>query len=459
MGTVWPKSLGCANVAVPEAEGEAMTVVIGAGPDGLRAAAALAVTGESVLLLQGCPTSRGRAVPEVPVDSGRMHVDPGDRGVVEAVLGPLVEAPDQVSGVLVRGRVHRLPLGLRTALQLVERYQMPQVYGRWLERQMRNAAVPLTGEGREERTYVDWVTRRFGEPAMHHLFRAYAGARWGAPAESLSSSVARVAHGMGDGRVGQVVGGGPDAALDHAVEVIERHGGEIRSGVSVSGLRVTQGRVTEIGTDGGPVPVDGPLWIARTPAVVAEWLGDALPTDLQHDAAALRTADSVQVDLMGGPPDLPDVLHALDLDAGFYRIVQTYGGERRRVFHATRAPGTEAADGDLPARFVAATERLGLPGFHVDGARVERLHGHVPIWTPLVHPRLRRLLLAWRALGIVAVGRQGVFTPIGQDTEVRLAARYAGDPDPDQREANRTLVEPPVVSGTLRIGLSDLVIR
>ena len=102
---------------------------------------------------------------------------------------------------------------------------------------------------------------------------------------------------------------------------------------------------------------------------------------------------------------------------------------------------------------------MGLTGFRPTGARVERLVDHVPIWTPVVHPRLRRLTLAWRSLGLVAVGRKGVFAPIGLGAEVLLATRYARGMDPDQREAQRALIDPPVLSGSLRTHLSDLVIR
>ncbi len=436
-----------------------MRVVIGAGPGGLRAAAALAGAGESVLLLQTAETVHGRRIPELPVDTGRLHVPPDRRAAVEAVMGPLVDAPDLCAGIFYRGSVHGLPLGIRSALRLFERQRTPHIYGRWLERQVRNAAIPLTGEGREERTYADWVTRRIGEPAMHHLLRSYATRRWGETADALSCTVAKMAHGMGDGRVGQVVGGGPDAALSYADGIIRNNGGEIRVGVKVQRLLAVDGRIVGVETDQGMVDVQGNLWAACPPAQIAAWLGDALPASLHRDAVGLRTADAIQVDMDGGPTNLPDVLHVLEGQASFYRIVQTYGGERRRVFHATRPSGTAADDVTLPGRFAAEAERMGLTGFRPTGARVERLVDHVPIWTPVVHPRLRRLTLAWRSLGLVAVGRKGVFAPIGLGAEVLLATRYARGMDPDQREAQRALIDPPVLSGSLRTHLSDLVIR
>lgn len=436
-----------------------MRMVIGAGADGLRAAASLAVAGHAVLLLQQTATAHGRQIPELPVDVGRIYTDGAQRARVEAVLGPLVEAPDLVSGVVIRGGVHRLPLGIRAALQLFEPRAAPQVFGRWMECQFRNAIIPLTGEGREERTYGDWLTRRIGEAAMHHLFRSYAERRWGVPVETLSCTVARVAHGGTVARGGQVVGGGPAAALAHAQQIILDHGGEIRTQVSIDGLRVADGRVVSVRSDQGEISVEGPLWVARPPRIVANWLGEALPESLHRDAEYLMNADSVQVDMAGGPDNLPDVLHILDPSADFYRVVQTYGGERRWVFHTTRTADTCGQDLGLPKRFAQQAERLGLGRFDPDGARVERLVEHVPIWRSLVHPRLRRLALAWRSLGIVSVGGRGIFAPIGPGAEIVLASQYAEQLEPDQREAQRLLSDPPVLSGSLRTRFSDLLIR
>ena len=84
-------------------------------------------------------------------------------------------------------------------------------------------------------------------------------------------------------------------------------------------------------------------------------------------------------------------------------------------------------------------------------ARVERLVEWVPVWSRICHARLRRLILAWQGLGIVAVGRAGTFTPMDPGTEVGLVHRYANERVPDQREALRALLEPPVRTDDLDI--------
>ncbi len=436
-----------------------MRVVIGTGPGALRSAAARAVAGEPVLLLQESDNPYGRTAPWLPEGTGRMYVSEDLRDAVEAVTGPLVEAPDVTRAVLARGKIRWLPLSKVGVTQLFERYAMPEVGRRWLERRLRNAMTPLTGEGREERSYRDWVVRRMGEPLFHHLYAEYARARFGADPEDLSCTVARVVHGdaLALQRSVQVAGGGPEQSLEFTKSVIESAGGEVRTGVKVRGLAVEDGRVCSVQTEDGDISLEGPLWIARPPARIASWLGDALGATLQHDAQQLRTADAVQVGLRGGPVDLPDEIHVVGESASFYRVVTTYGGERSVVFHAT-VPTGEALSEGLPARVVADATKMGLRGFEEAGAVVERLPDHVPIWTARCHARLRRLTLAWQELGIVAVGRQGTFSPMDIGQEVAWAQAMNGSDTPDQREALRALLEPPANPSNLWASAAQFVV-
>jgi hypothetical protein len=216
--------------------------------------------------------------------------------------------------------------------------------------------------------------------------------------------------------------------------------------------------VVAVDTHEAEVPVEGPLWIACPPAQIAEWLGDALDPRLRHDASQLRTADAVQVALRGGPEDLPDEIHVVGEAASFYRLLTTYGGERRTVFHAT-VPGDVALDSAIAARVAADAARLGLGGFKEAGAVVERLRHHVPIWTARCHARLRRLVLGWEALGIVAVGRRGTFTPMDIGAEVAWAVAMDQSEAPDQREGLRARLAPPVLQADLDASVAHFVVR
>ena len=65
----------------------------------------------------------------------------------------------------------------------------------------------------------------------------------------------------------------------------------------------------------------------------------------------------------------------------------------------------------------------------------------------------------YQELGIVAVGRTGTFSTIDPAEEIALAARYQGQDAPDQREALRVLVDPPVRMDDVRSSLRRFIER
>jgi hypothetical protein len=67
------------------------------------------------------------------------------------------------------------------------------------------------------------------------------------------------------------------------------------------------------------------------------------------------------------------------------------------------------------------------------------------------------LFLAFGELGIVSVGRRGTFSPICAGREIALAHRYATSEVPDQREALRSMLEPPVRSDDLNASFRDFI--
>jgi hypothetical protein len=431
-----------------------MRVVIGSGADGLRAAAALAASGASVLLLQETETPHGLVHPDMPEGTGRLYVDPSFRTESEAALGPLVEAPAIKRAVSIRGEVHSVPMALSTVPRLFDGPDLGEIGRRFVSQRIRNSMIPLTGGGQEERTYRQWVERRMGAPAYNHVYADYAQRRWGLPGDQLSVAVARVHHNPHRVGPGQVAGGGPAAALAHAVAVIESNGGEIRCGARVRGLKVVDGKVTAVRVGRRNVPVDGPLWIARPHSVVAGWLGDAL-TPAQHvDASALRVWDRVQLAVPVGDAMLADEIHVLEPSAPAWRVTQEYGGTAWAVFHTTLQPDAPTPTAEAMVRLGSA---MGMRGLDPTAARVERLKEWAPLWAPVVHPRLRRMSLAWSALGIVAVGRRGTFTSIDPGTELAVAISHAAEGGPDEREVLRSLLEPPVKDNDLDASFRDFI--
>ncbi len=420
-------------------------VVVGSGPDALLSAAVLAGAGlRPVLVLAGGPEGGlGLRHPELPAGTGRMRLDEGDRALAERAVGALVEAPDPSRAVLAEGRVRRLPLSPAEVHRLFPREARVPAARAWARRRARLALNSLLGGGQEERTHRDWVVRRMGAVAWHHLYRGYAERRWGAPSERLGVAVARLFHGTPDPGPHLVAGGGPRVALEAARQAVLDAGGRVIH-APVRGLVVADGRVAAVRAGDEEVPVDGPLWVAASPAVVAGWLGEALEPEVAHDAAKLVALPGARVALAGDAADLPEEVHVLDERAPFWRVVTPYGVERVAIFDYT-GPAAGAVDDEALARRTAeAAAEVGLGRFTTEGARVERLADHAPLWRPGVHAVLRRVLLAWRRLGIVAVGRGGAFRDLDPGEVIGLAARYAGEDDPDQLEVHRQRLMPPV---------------
>ncbi len=432
-----------------------MRVVIGAGADAIRAGACLAQAGKSVLVLQECEQPSGLVHPSLPEGSGMLRVSEEMRPSVEAVTGPLTSKDTRRRAVAVGGSVLPLPLRITDVPRVFGREALPSVGQDFIERRVRNALVPLTGEGQEERTYRQWVERRMGHAAYLHAYADYAERRWGASGEGLAVGLARLHHNPHGAPELVPAEGRHESMHAAAVGLIEANGGEVRVGVAVKGLKVEEGRVVAIRVGRRNIPVDGQVWVARPHSVVAEWLGDALGLGPRTDAAALKTLDRVQVAFEVEAALPVDEIHVLDKDAPAFRITQVFGSGFTAVFHANVEPGQPAPD---PSLFLALGESLGLR-LKGETARLERLKDWVPVWTPMIHTRLRRLALAYTALGVVMVGRRGSFSPIDLGTELAVAAHYARATVPDQREMLRTVFAPPVRDDDLDASFRDFLWR
>lgn len=416
-------------------------VVVSVGAGGRWAARAAAAAGRRVLHVRArgpggeAPTEVGPD--DVPTDSGLLSA-PGR--LADAVFGPL--SPVEVErAVLVRGNVHLLPLLRWELLRILPPTDQPRALSAWARARAAKELAQLIGGGSEQRSYRQWVTSRFGEPAYQALYAPYAEKRFGPPDEVLCG-IARVVHALPGAFVAPAMGWGALPAAGHE-EVV------------ATVTRIAGGRVeTDAGLFTGRVLVDAP------PPLVATWLGDAATDALRQDASRLTARAGVEIVLRGGAK-LPLETHVVDAAIPAFRLVRTARlprGADHLVAHLAGDGLAAASDAEL-VRMVADPLRAIEPDVDGTGARVRRLPHHHPLWRPGHFTRLRSWALALEEREILPVGRLGLVAPLDPGLEVALVADLLGDEEVGIREAVRRHVEPPVLDPSERAHLTSFVLR
>jgi hypothetical protein len=162
--------------------------------------------------------------------------------------------------------------------------------------------------------------------------------------------------------------------------------------------------------------------------------------------------------LRGEVDGLPDELHVLDEGAPFWQVVVPYGIEKTAFFHTTfpNPDGLPPAS-ELIRRCASSASVLGIGDFSEEDAHVEWLPRWMPIWRQGSHARYRRLLRIFQGMGIVGVGRSGAFSPMDPGTEIAFVHRLMNDPD--QPEAHRLLLDPPVRFEDLNARITRMIER
>ncbi|MDP2308225.1 MAG: NAD(P)-binding protein [Pseudomonadota bacterium] len=425
-------------------------VVVGGGPGGLRAAAALASAGRRVTLLQEGPHVGGYAHPDIPLSRG---VTPAVGALAEHLFGAMVPVEGLDRGVHIDGRTHRLPLGRAEIARLVPATQVASAAVAWTRTRGTIELRKIIGGGNEQRTYRDWVIQRFGVPVFDRFYAAYCQARFGPP-EEISCNVARVFHGIVP--EGPVYAPAAGPALPGARPVT---GVEVRTNVVI---RSVQGG--QVDTEDGLFT--GEVFLDIAPRRVVEWLGSAATPALVHDVGFLTARNALQV-LVRCPQDLPVETHVLG-GAPFYRIVRpaalpacgalegTLG-----VHYALEAgdPLWSADDAVVASRTVEALADIGIEGASAAGARVQRIRDHHPNWTGTHLVRMRRYVIALEALELVPVGRAGLHAPLELSAETAYLEGVLLSERPTLRALLRHHVEPPVLDSVERAHLTRFVER
>ena len=432
-------------------------VVIGTGPDGLRAAAVLAARGESVVLLQQGSGPSGLARPDLPEGDGSYRVPVGvEARAMEAVLGPVREVPAPRLHVAMAGEVEALPLRPDRVGGLLPPSLRRPAARSWLRARGRNALAELVGGGQEERTVRDWVVRRMGAPAYESLYADYARRRFGLDAAQLGVGLARRHHAIPDDRPRVVPAGAAADALGLLADAVRRTG-DIREGVQVEGFHVEDGRVRAVRlADGDAVDVENGVWVEDSPQRAVGWLGDAASPGLRVDSGRLPAFDRVRVALRGLSLEAGHVVHLLATGGPAWRVVGCGGG--LAVADCTLPDGAELEDG-LARRVASQVTAAGVGAADPAPGGIEHERAGEPIWQITTPAVLREVLGPLREAGVVMVGARGAVAGLGPGEALGLALRYAEQTDPDQREAQRQLVQVPTRVDDLGARITRFVTR
>ena len=421
-------------------------VVIGGGPSGVRAAAAL-----GALLLEPEGQAGGIVHPEFGEDRGVAGAQ--DAQSIDEGYGA-APAVRLARGVLVRGAVQTLPLRRRQLPQML-REGSARALNDWSQTRGRQALRSLIGGGHEERSYRDWVVHRHGAAAFNLLFSSWAARRFGAP-ERASVSLAHLHHSIPE-QAEVALGQSPEAGWKALLGRVP----EVRTWVGIEGIEFEDGRAARVRTDEWTLDVDGPLYVAAPMAELADWLDDQVPTEILRELRKRPTRHRIQVGLrMAG--SMPDELHVLD-DAPFFRLNRAgaLGGDDSLVVaHLScddQNPLWTSGEARVAEQIAHAASALGFGAAEAVG--VQRLPDYDPVWTTEPwHPAHVRVCAALEQAGIQLVGRAATYRWVDAGQELAFAAGLGANPQ-DWHELQRTILDPPVRPDDERASLTRFVER
>lgn len=426
-------------------------VVVGSGPCAVRAAACLP---DAVLV-----GDAGLVRPDVPVDRGVVEDTGANARVVARRYGSAPKRAALGGAIWAQGRRWDLPFQRRSLPAILSGDQALRALGDWTRTRADLKARMLVGGGFEERSYRDWVVRRYGRAVYELLHAPYATKRWGPP-EEAGVSFAHLHHGLVLDQVGAVgLGASPEQGWSALTDRVTSAAKEL------DGIDLDDGRVVCVQTDQGAVDcADGLFWSGSIPEL-AEWLDDALDEGLQWDARTLTQRHRVEViQPVRGAQELPDELHMVDA-APFFRVTRPSAVPGARglddvvVLHVSLSDDSPLWNGgDARILEACASALAGLAEPSGEGT-IRRLPDHDPVWSlgPW-HPTQIRLARALAAMNIHLVGRTGTFRHLDPAQELLVAEALGRQPDA-WHEHTRAYGDPPVRLQDQAISLTRFIER
>lgn len=308
------------------------TLIIGAGPAGLTAAYELGLHRKKAVVLESSKVMGGlsRTVSyqgfRFDIGGHRFYSKvPGINELWRDILGEEFLERPRLSRIHYRNHFFDYPLKPLNALSGLGIYESLRVIASY------GQAHFLRGD-KEDRSFEDWVSRRFGHRLFEIFFKTYTEKVWGIPCHEISAdwaaqrikdlSLTKAVVNAFTGGGGKTVSTsliekfnyprlGPGMMWDHFRDRIVDQGGAIHSGIRVGTICHSHGRVEAVhgrGPDGERVEFSGEHYIstmALKDLILA--LDPPPPDEVIHAAQGLNYRDFLTVVLIVERPEVfPD---------------------------------------------------------------------------------------------------------------------------------------------------------
>jgi protoporphyrinogen oxidase len=302
----------------------APVAVLGAGPAGLTAAYRLVERGVPVVVFEadgevgGLARTVCRDGYRFDLGGHRFFTKSAEvRELWDELLGPELLVRPRLSRIYWRGRFIEYPLRPADVVAKLGPLEVARSLGSYARARLRPR--------REEETFEEWVSSRFGRRLFELFFKTYTEKVWGVGTGELRAewaaqriadlspwSALRAALPGGGERPKSLIEEfryprlGPGQMWEEMARRVEAGGGEVRLGAPVECLEHEGGRVVAVRAGGERVEVSAAISSIplRTVVGVAE---PAPPREVVHAAAGLRYRDFLTVALpIEGEPPFPD---------------------------------------------------------------------------------------------------------------------------------------------------------
>jgi protoporphyrinogen oxidase len=438
-------------------------VIVGGGPCGLAAAWHLARRGVQPIVLEAEDLMGGLCATHERdgwrFDLGGHRFVSGDAELsrwVEGLLGSELMEQERRSVVLHEGRRFRYPLEAMDLVRNLGVRDNAQALAGYVRARVASRLRP-----REDISFEDWVTARFGRPLYDRFFGPYTQKLWGLHPSRISADWAAERISLLDlTDVALRLAGlrstetrtyarrylyprlGMGQLYRLIADDVVAKGGVVRSGTRVVGAVTEGARVRAVRVESArgaeTLPVGELLSTMPLPGL-ARLLRPELPPALEAAARALRFRGLTFVNLMLSRPDFSENtwMYVASSRSRISRIQ-----EPRRRSPAMAPPGRtslmlevpcDAGDAtwnagvdELRTRVTRELAELGLPVDDVLGAFLVRVAHGYPVYHLQYDADRRRLLkLVDGFENVRSAGRQGLFRYVFMDAAMRMGIEAA----------------------------------